>query len=130
MLEGLDTGVAVDVVTETSTDTFLDFLSTGDGVDTGGDMGGNMPLSSGSSLEIGGLSGSILMMLGVSWKTTCLLGVEDDDRLETMEEELDLRLSEVEEAEGRRREEGEVEEALCVREMHTSPTLSWLQLRW
>lgn len=129
MLEGLDTGVAVDVVTETSTDTFLDFFSTGDGVDMGGDMGGNMPPSSGSSLEIGGLSGSIRMMLGVSWKTTCLLGVEEEDRMDAMEEELDLRLSDVEEADGRRREEGEVAEALCVREMHTSPTLSWLQLR-
>lgn len=132
VLDGLDTGVAVEVVTETRTDTFLAFLSVGDGVDIGGDMVVNMELSSVSPiLEMGGLEGSMRMMLGVSWKTTCLLGVEDEDLLEMMEEELERRLSDV--VEGMRREdgeEGEVALALCVKEMQTSPTLSWLHVRW
>ena len=71
---GVEEGAEEEVVTDTITDTVDD----DDGVEGDKDCV-NFVVSdvsvSAATLERGGLSGLILMMLGVSWKTTCLLGV-------------------------------------------------------
>ena len=72
---GVEEGAEEEVVTDTITDTVDD----DDGVEGDKDWVNFVVVSdvsvSAVTRESGGLSGLILMMLGVSWKTTCLLGV-------------------------------------------------------